>query len=179
MSLSIIALILGLIGLFFSVYGFIYPLRIYSFLQKFPRNEVMGKVLACICCILAARESFLMNMAGLNSYKFLIYFISPIVFACSIIYLKELLAPRALGGIYCLLAVPVVKTAALSDAPFFQIVSFIGYVWVIYGITLLMAPWYFRKINELFCVNGRFSKKVWFIKGASGLFLIYLSLFVY
>ena len=179
MNLSTITLILGLIGLFTSVYGFIYPVKIYSFIKKFPRNERAGKVLAAICCILAARESFLMNMAGLNTYKFLIYAIAPIIFICSVIYLKELLAPRALGGIYCLIAVPVVKIAALSGAPFFQIVSFIGYIWVVYGITLLMAPWYFRKINELFCVNGRFSKKVWFIKGSSDLFLIYLSLLVY
>ena len=179
MSLSIIALILGLIGLFFSVYGFIYPLRIYSFLQKFPRNEVMGKVLACICCILAARESFLMNMAGLNSYKFLIYFISPIIFACSIIYLKELLAPRALGGIYCLLAVPVVKTAALSDAYLFQIMSFIGYVWVIYGITLLLAPWNFRKINDFLSGKRVFPKNLFFFKAIFCIFLIYLALFVY
>ena len=67
MNLSTITLTLGLISLFTSVYGFINPAKIYSFIKKFPRNELAGKVLSAICCILAARESFLMNMAGLNT----------------------------------------------------------------------------------------------------------------
>ncbi len=179
MNLSSITLSLGLIGLIVSIYGIFFPSKIYYFVEKFPRNILIGRILAAICCILAARESFVMNMAGLNAYKDLIYIIAPVIFVCSIIFLKELLASRALGGILCLISVPIVKTASLSGSPFFQIISLIGYVWVIYGITLLMAPWTFRKINFFLSRNKSFPKKLFFFKGIACIFLIYLALFIY
>lgn len=179
MNLSSITLSLGLIGLIVSIYGIFFPLKIYYFVEKFPRNVILGRVLAAICCILAARESFLMNMAGLNAYKNLIFIIAPVIFICSTVFLKELLASRALGGILCLISVSIVKTASLSGAHLFQIMSFIGYVWVIYGITLLLAPWNFRKINDFLSEKRVPPKNLYFFKAIFCIFLIYLALFVY
>ena len=103
MSLSSITLSLGLIGLIVSVYGIFFPSKVYYFVEKFPRNAFVGRILAAACCILAARESFAMNMAGLNVYKDLIYIIAPAIFVCSIIFLKELLLKQTIKKIFTIM----------------------------------------------------------------------------
>ncbi|WP_372795240.1 hypothetical protein [Pontiella sp.] len=179
MSLQAIAIILGVLGTAGGLAGIFRPDLIKRFAELFPRSSVPAWVLTALCCMLGAREANAMNMGAVDVIKPYIPFIAVAVFIASVIYMKELLAPRALGGFLCLIAVPICRTAAFSDAPMFQVVTAVMYLAVIYGITLLMSPWYFRKFYKPFVEHEALFKTTAFVKTAVGILLVVLGIFVY
>lgn len=179
MSLQWIAIILGVASTAGGLVGIFRPELIKRFTELFPRSTIPAWVLTAICCFLGAREANAMNMGAVNVIKPYIPFIAVAVMVASVIYMKELLAPRALGGFLCLIAVPICRTAALSEAPFFQVVTAIMYMAVIYGIIILMSPWYFRKIYKPFLEKELLFKSTAIGKTAVGILLLVLAVTVY
>jgi hypothetical protein len=179
MSLQWISILLGVLALAGGLTGIFRPELIRRFAELFPRSAIPAWVLTALCCLLGAKEALAMNMGFLDEYKGYIYLISPAVFIASVIYMRELLAPRALGGFLLLIAVPVIRTAALSGKPVFQVVVVLAYIWIIYGLILLLSPWWFRKFYEPFIENARLFKATAVGKTAIGILLIFLGLFVY
>ena len=148
-------------------------------IRGFPRSRYAGWLLAGLCCWLGAREAWQMNMGGINGYKNFIYVLAPLVFIGSVTCLKELLAARALGGLLCLIAVPITKAAVFSDRPYFQIISAIAYSWVVVGVIFLMAPWRFRQMHERLLEQERLYRLALGAKAIVGAGLIALGFFVY
>lgn len=179
MSISLLACLLGGLAIAAALIGGLIPRALRFFLVQFPRNRKAGHLLAAAACALAAREAFMMNMGGLSGMKSAIYIIAPLVYVGSVVYLKELLAARALGGTLCLIAVPMVKTAALSGAPAFQVITVIGYGWAIWGITLLLAPWKHRHLSEALWRSPRLLRLLLSAKLLFGVGLFYLGIWVY
>ena len=179
MSLSTISIILGVLATVGGLVGLAKPDLINRFAELFPRSIVPAWVLTALCCALGAREAHAMNMGAVDVIKPYIPFIAVGVFAASVIYMKDLLAPRALGGFLLLIAVPIVRTASLSGEPMFQILVAIVYVWIVYGIVLLMSPWYFRKLYEPVMENRNLFRSIAIGKTAIGILLLALGLFVY
>ncbi len=179
MSLQWIAIIVGTLATAGGVVGIVRPELIKRFAEVFPRGVAPAWIFTALCCALGAREAHLMNMGAVDVVKPYIPFIAVAVFVASVVYMKELLAPRALGGFLCLIAVPITKTAALSGAPFFQVLVAVVYLGVIYGIILLMSPWYFRKFYKPFMENAALFKAAAFAKTMVGALLLLLGVFVY
>lgn len=179
MSLDSIAIFIGAIALLFAGIGLAYEHSFRARILNFSRNIFLGRVLALLCCILAAREAYLMNMGGLNQYKHIIFYIAPIVFFCACIYMKELLAARALGGILCLVSVPIVKVASLSGVNYFQAISLLCYLWVLIGMTLLLSPWQFRKISKRLMQGSKQYRAFMCTHIFLGIILITLGIFIY
>lgn len=179
MSLEWISILLGVLAVVGGLVGLIRPELIHRLAELFPRSVVPAWILAALCCALGAKEALAMNMGFLDAYKSYIYLIAPAVFIASVIYMKELLAPRALGGFLLLIAVPITRTAALSDKPLFQIVTILVYLWIIYGLILLMSPWWFRKFYKPFLENPGLFKATALAKTGVGIALIFLGIFVY
>lgn len=179
MSLQWIAILLGVLAVAGGLAGVLQPKLIHRFAELFPRSVVPAWVFTALCCMLGTKEAMAMNMGFLDTYKSFIYVVAPVVFVASITYMKELLAPRALGGFLLLIAVPIVRTASLSEKPFFQVVVALVYLWIIYGLILLMSPWWFRKFYEPFLQNEGLFKATALGKAAVGIVLILLGIFVY
>ncbi len=179
MSLQWISIILGVLATAGGLVGIFRPDLIKRFSELFPRSVIPAWIFTALCCWLGAKEALTMNMGFLDAYKKYIYILSPAVFIASVVYMKELLAPRALGGFLLLIAVPIVRTAATSGSPMFQILVAVVYLWVIYGIILLMSPWYFRKFYAPFLEKEGLFKFAAYTKTAIGILFIALGLFVY
>ena len=179
MNLSEITILIGGLAILMAGLGLARADLLRGMIRGFPRNKYAGWVLAGLCCCLGAREALLMNMGGLNGYKNFIYVLAPLVFIGSVTYLKELLAARALGGLLCLIAVPITKVAALSDRPYFQIITVIAYHWVVFGIVFLMAPWRFRQLHQRLLEQERLYCLALGFKALVGVGLIALGFFVY
>ncbi len=179
MSLQWISIILGVLATAGGLVGIIKPDLIKRFSELFPRSVIPAWILTALCCWLGAKEALGMNMGFLDAYKKFIYLLSPVVFIVSVVYMKELLAPRALGGFLLLIAVPIVRTASMSGSPLFQILVAVVYIWVIYGIVLLMSPWYFRKCYAPFVEKEGLFQVAAYTKTAMGILFIALGLFVY
>ncbi len=179
MSLQWISILLGVLALAGGLTGIFRPGLIRRFAEVFPRSVVPAWILTALCCALGAREALHMNMGFMDSYKMYIYILAPAVFLASVTYMKELLAPRALGGFLLLIAVPIVKTAALSGKPMFQVVVALVYFWIIFGLILLMSPWWFRKLYAPFMENEGLFKSTAAAKSMFGIILIILGMSVY
>lgn len=179
MSLQWIAILLGTLAAAGGIVGLVRPQLVQRFAELFPRSVVPAWVLTALCCWLGTREALGMNMGFLDAYKQYIYLIAPAVFIACVIYLKELLAPRALGGFLLLIAVPIIHTASLSGQPFFQVVVALVYCWIIYGLILLMSPWWFRKLYRPFLEDEKLFKATAVAKTMLGIILILLGIFAY
>ena len=179
MNLQWISILLGAVALAGGLVGLFRPELIKHFAQLFPRSVIPAWVLTAACCVLGAREALGMNMGFLNAYKGFVYILAPLVFFASVTYMKELLAPRALGGFLLLIAVPIINVAKLSGKPMFQVVVALIYIWIIYGIVLLMSPWWFRKFYKPFLENAALFKTAALSKTAAGAALILLGILAY
>ena len=103
-------------------------------IRGFRASRHAGWVLAGLCCWLGAREALLIEYGGAKWVQAFHLYLGTLVFIGSVTCLKELLAARALGGLLCLIAVPITKVAVFSDRPYFQIISALAYSWVVIGI---------------------------------------------
>ena len=179
MSLAAVTILIGVLALLMAGIGLARPDLLRGVVRAFPRSRNAGWLLAGVCCVLAAREAWLMNMGGLNGFKSFIFVLAPLVFVGCVTCLKELLAARALGGLLCLVAVPLTQLAVFSERPYFQIISLLAYTWVVVGIMLLMAPWRFRQLHAVLLKNERVYFGALVLKVLAGVGLILLGAMVY
>lgn len=179
MTLQWIAIILGALATAGGLVGVLRPELVKRTIKLFPRSIVPAWIFAALCCVLGAKEALGMNMGFLDAYKKYIYILSPAVFVASVVYMKELLAPRALGGFLLLIAVPILQIARWHESPLRLVVVVLVYLWIIYGLVLLMSPWWFRKLSAPLMENESRFKAIAFGKTALGIVLLLLGLFVY
>lgn len=179
MNLAMVTILIGVLALLMAGTGLVRPDLLRGAVRAFPRSRNAGWILAAICCVLAAREAWLMNMGGLNGFKQFIFVLAPLVFVGCVTCLKELLAARALGGLLCLVAVPLTQLAVYSERPYFQAVSLLAYSWVVVGIMLLMAPWRFRQMHAILVESERVYFVALTLKAIAGLGLVLLGALVY
>ncbi len=179
MTLQWIAIILGVLATAGGLVGVLRPELVKKMIELFPRSVAPAWVFAALCCVLGAKEALGMNMGFLDAYKKYIYFISPAVFIASVVYMKELLAPRALGGFLLLIAVPILQIARWHESPLRLVVVVLAYLWIVIGLVLLMSPWYFRKLSAPIMENESRLKASALSKTALGIVLLLLGIFVY
>jgi hypothetical protein len=179
MTLQWIAIIIGTLGVAVGLIGLLRPEVAHRFAELFPRSTGPAWIFTALCCWLGAREALAMNMGFLDAYKHFIYFIAPVVFVASVVYMKELLAPRALGGFLLLIAVPILEIARWHESAWRLVVVVIVYLWIICGIVFLLSPWYFRKMYAPMLENEKVLKVGALIKTAMGVLLLLLGIFVY
>jgi len=179
MTLQWIAIIIGILATAGGLAGVLRPDLIKKFAELFPRSTVPAWIFTALCCWLGAKEALGMNMGFLDAYKKYIYILSPAVFIASVVYMKELLAPRALGGFLLLIAVPILQISRWHESAWRLVVVILGYLWIIYGLVLLMSPWYFRKTYAPFMKNEALLKTAAIAKTVFGIALLLLGIFVY
>lgn len=179
MTLQWIAIVLGALATAGGLAGFFRPSLVHRFAELFPRSVAPAWVLTALCCWLGAAEALKMNMGFLDAYKQYIYLIAPAVFVASVVYMKELLAPRALGGFLLLIAVPILQAARWHESPLRLVVVVLVYAWIVYGLVLLMSPWWFRKCYRPVLANESLFKGIALGKAAFGVALLLLGIFVY
>jgi hypothetical protein len=179
MTLQWISIILGLLALAGGIFGLLRPGLIKKYAELFPRSTAPAWILTALCCLLGAREALNMNMGFLDAYKHYIYVIAPVVFIASVVYMKELLAPRALGGLLLLIAVPILQAARWHESAWRLVVVVLVYLGIIYGLLLLLSPWWFRKTYRPVLENEALFKAAACGKAVFGLVLLLLGILVY
>ena len=109
----------------------------------------------------------------------LVYVGAPLLFFLVVIFLDELLAPRALGGLLLLVASPVMSAARWHDSALSVIMTLLAYVWVITGMVLIVSPFRFRRMAE-YWTHNRTRFRMGNLAGlVAGILLIVLGIAVY
>jgi len=179
MTLQTISITLGALAMTGGLVGLFRPELIKRFAELFPRSTVPAWILSGLCCWMAAKNALEMHMGFLDTYKPYIYVLAPVVFIASVTYMKELLAPRALGGFLLLIAVPVLRIARWHESVWRLAVVVLVYLWLVYGLILLFSPWYFRKFYAPFLENERLFNAVAVAKTLLGIGFLLLGFFIF
>ncbi len=114
----------------------------------FPRHKWAGRILATVALLWSAWLIYDMPLGRFEYLKQWLFIITPVTIGLSFVYMAELLAPRALGGLMLLYPAPVLALAQMHDSRLSLVMTVVAYIIVVKGIVLLLSPYYFRKGTE-------------------------------
>lgn len=155
------------------------PGRSKAIYGAFHRNSVAAWILTAIDLLWVAYLLFTMSWGTLERFKPLLYMLTPASFLLLALYVDELLAPRALGGLLLLIPAPILHNARFHTSPFRYLLIVLSYVAVVAGLILVLSPYRYRRTVD-FCLRSRASSLGWGLAGlALGLALVGLGVFVY
>ncbi len=119
--------------------------RFRRLLDRFPRHVGAGRALSAFALLWAALIVRGTNLGRFEPLKPALFVAAPLTWGAVVWFMDELLAPRALGGLLLLLARPLLEAARLHPHPAARVASVLAYLWVAAGMTLVAAPWWFRR----------------------------------
>jgi len=178
-SLSTWAIMLGAVKLIGSGWVLGRPAEAMRALKAFPRSVWPGRVLSTVDLVWAAMLLNEMPMGSFDSWKVALYVLCPLAVVLVPIYLDELLSVRALGGLYLLLADPILDTARWHASDLSIIMSVIAYILVIFGIAFVLAPYLLGRLLQLWCRNEQACRISTIFGLIFGVAMIMLGVFVY
>ncbi|MBM3877048.1 MAG: hypothetical protein FJ386_10055 [Verrucomicrobia bacterium] len=148
MTLSQIAIVLGLGFALPQVYGLVEPAGYRAALRKFPRSEPCGWVLMAIATLWMLHYLRLESNADIAKLKPLLYglFIALGVGTCVLV--RDFLAVRGLALVLMLAAKFVLDTARWHESVWRLVLITWAYVWIIAGIWWTVSPWRLRDSLE-------------------------------
>jgi hypothetical protein len=145
----------------------------------FPRHKWAGRILATGALLWAA---WLVRDLPLGRFEYLkqwLYVVAPVTIGLSFVYMEELLAPRALGGLMLLCPAPILTLARLHDSPLSLVMSLVAYVLAVKGMALLLSPYLFRKVGSRVVASPATCRVMGFAGLTFDLFLVVLALAIY
>ena len=111
----------------------------------FPRDKWTGRILATAGFLWAAWLIYDMPLGRFEYLKQWLYIVTPVTIGMSFVYMEELLAPRAFGGLLLLYPAPVLVLARMHASRWSLVMTVLAYIMVVKGIALLLSPYLFRK----------------------------------
>lgn len=120
------------------------PTALSRVLAAFPRQRTAGIVLTAIALLWSAVLLNRMTLGELGKYKDLLYVLTPAAFFLVVIFLDELLAARAFGGLLMLYPTLMVDIARWHPSSWRLVVVTLAYILVIAGMWITLSPYKFR-----------------------------------
>ena len=136
---------IGALGLLFSVAWLGFPSRVEPFLKRLPRDRWIGFLITVVDLVWAAILLWNTPLGWFDAYKRSLFVLTPVAVFLVARFMDELLAARALGGFLLLLPAPVLATARWHPSAWRLVIVVLCYAWVIAGVSLVIAPYTFRK----------------------------------
>jgi uncharacterized protein YjeT (DUF2065 family) len=137
----------GLAAIMLILHGccLVSPARARTVAQAFPRDKWAGRILATLGLLWAAWLVREMPMGRFEHLKQWLYVVTPVTIGLSFVFMNELLAPRALGGLLLLCPAPILLLARLHESPWSRVMTVVAYVMVVKGVALMLSPYLFRR----------------------------------
>jgi hypothetical protein len=116
-------------------------------LNGFSRNEISGWVLTAICLFWSGWLILHTTpFSGVPRIEPLVYVGTPLAFFLLVIFMDELLAPRAAGGLLLLVACPILEGARQHESSLSLVMTLVMYVIVVFGMVLVVSPYRLRQL---------------------------------
>lgn len=150
-----------------------------AWLPGLGRNKPLAWVLTALGLLWAAWLVYNTPMERFNSLKPALYIVTPVAFFLIIIYLEDLLAARAIGGLLLLLANPVLMAARWHESEWRLVMTIIAYIWAVAGILLVLSPYLWRRWVTPWVASELRCRATGALKLAFGIALLWLAWRVY
>lgn len=136
--------ILGALFLCHSVFLLTKPALAVRCMRAFPRHVWAGRVLSAVAWAWTGVAVYQMNLDLLVPIIKYLPIIVAVCIGLSWVWMKELLASRALAGIFMLLPMPLIL-AVRADASLWRLVPVtVGYILLTGGMDVMLYPWHHR-----------------------------------
>lgn len=177
MNLSVITAGVGVLMLAIGLWSLGAPSSFIRAIGAFPRHRLAGIILTVIALVGSVYALQTLALGGLEPWKKRAFYLIPVAAILICVYLDELLAVRALGGLLLLLPSPWLFFARWSDSPWSYLPRILAYVFVIVGMYWVATPYRFRTwFQIILCSDPRV--KIWGVAcsllGATQLALAFL-----
>lgn len=156
-----------------------WPMGMRRWLDAFPRSVAAGRALSAVALLWSAWLLYHGELGRFESWKPMVYVAAPVAYVLVVIFMDELLAPRALGGILLLVPSPLLAAARWHPSPFRYVVVVFAYALVLTGIALVLSPYMFRRAMSAWHAHPRRAKAVSTAGLALAALLLLLALFVF
>lgn len=151
MTLAFWFMAIGILHLLIGATMWVNPAGALKGVKAFPRYDWAGRILAAVCIVWSVYLVREMPLGWFDAYKGWLYVAGPILYLLISIFMADLLAARALGGLLLLVASPILEAASFQPSSLRLILVVLAYAWVIAGMALVLAPYRFRKTAEKVC----------------------------
>lgn len=179
MEFHYISLLLGLVLVALGLAGWHLNTGAGAWLQAFPRNRKWAVVLAALNTAWAAWWVYQMPLGRFAWIQPWLGLLALAAWWLTIRFMDELLAPRMLGGFLLLLAVPILNAARWHPSPWRLIVPVLVYIWVLWGMWLMLSPYRFRHSFEWVYATPQRARSLYGGLLAIGMLVSALSLLVF
>jgi len=146
--LQTIANISGMSFGFLGLWMILAPVQFRRLLQAFPRGIPVAILLSTVDMIWVGMLLVHMPMGVVDVIKPYLVVLVPLAIVLLNVFMEELLAVRAFGGLLLLVAAPMLDAARFHPSRWSWLVSGLAYVIVLKGIVLVMSPYQFRRVVQ-------------------------------
>lgn len=153
MPLSKVSILVGVAYCLLHLPMVIAPGLVKRGLAAFPRNRWAGGVLAAAALAWSAVEVHDMPLGMIDAFKSWLWILGPVIYVLVLVFMDEMLAVRALGGLLMLAACPVLEVQRVNDSPWTVVPAVMAYLWVVAGMVLILSPYRFRHAVERCCAT--------------------------
>lgn len=146
LPLSWIAMGLGTFFVLFNLPAVLSPALFQRLLLQFPRSRVPGWLLAALDLSWFGWLLFHEPLWQFFDYvRPWLWLLIPVIIILVCVFMDELLAPRALGGLMLLIAAPILDAARFHPSLWRYLPLVLAYVWIIAGIVFVLTPYRVRR----------------------------------
>jgi hypothetical protein len=179
MSLSILAIGLGLLVALPHIYGVLKPASFGAGLRKFPRSEIWGYVLMGLGTLWFLWNLNRETISDFAAYKNIMMLAFGAVGLLACIFVRDFLAVRGLAVVLLLMGKVMLDTARWHDSDWRLLIAVWAYLWILAGMWLIISPWRLRDLIQWVTSDERRIRMSSGIRVAFGLFVVILGIAVY
>ena len=155
------------------------PALMQRWARAFPRSRSWGWALTALDLSWVAWIILHAPLGRFEGLKPAIYVAAPVVFILIVVFMDELLAPRAMGGLLLLLANPILNAARWHPSNWRLVVTVLVYLWVVAGILFVLSPYRLRDMIAWATASTTRFRTLSALRLVIGVALLALGLWVY
>jgi len=153
-DLAIVTCVLGSGIVVLNLPAVLAPSKYRKGIIAFPRSRWAAWILTAVALTWTASIVLHAPLGRFEHFKPAVYVVAPVGFLLISALLDELLAARALGGLLLLLGNPLLNIARWHESPLRLVLTVLVYLWVVFGIMLVLSPYRFRQATAPWVENN-------------------------
>ncbi len=177
--LAIVALVCGGVLALKGMWLIAAPRSAAAAARRFPRHAWAGRLLAAIGVAWSAVLLYRAGFAWVDDHRLLLVLAVPVAYALVIVFVDDLLAARAAGGLLLLIPLPILAAAFTHPARSRLVMTAFAYLLVAAGMALVWSPYLFRRWTERWIERAPVTRAVGAGLLALGLGMLALGAWVY
>ncbi len=178
-QLAVAAIITGTIIAAWSALVAIMSRHAGTWITGFPRNVWAGRALAAVdvawVLVLLLNSGF----KWVDDHMFMVILMAPVMLALIIVFVDDLLAARALGGLFLLAPQAILDAAFVHPSAGRLVMTVLAYILVVLGIVWVWSPFMFRKMTARWADKPMVARATGAAGCVVGAAILLLGLFVY